>query len=173
MSRADRRIPTASACWNPSTPIPRFITAPKRSGSAKPPMRRAPERRIPVVSQIDRGFITRGVQRCSTSKFLLWITPWTAMLIFGLYCAGLCLVKGLNQTNMDNRFAFGLWIFMDLTVIALGAGAFFTGFLLYILKKLELESVINSAVVIGFACHNGALAVLIVGVGQRLTTWFA
>jgi menaquinone reductase, integral membrane subunit len=30
---------------------------------------------------------------------------------FGLYSAGLCLVKGLNQTNMDNRFAFGLWIF--------------------------------------------------------------
>ena len=35
---------------------------------------------------------------------------------------------------MDNRFAFGLWIFLDLTVIALGAGAFFTGFLLYLLK---------------------------------------
>ena len=61
------------------------------------------------------------------------------LLAFGLYGAGLCLVKGLNQTNMDNRFAFGLWIFLDLTVIALGAGAFFTGFLLYILKKRELS----------------------------------
>ena len=36
---------------------------------------------------------------------------------------------------MDNRFAFGLWIYLDLTVIALGAGAFFTGFLLYVLKQ--------------------------------------
>ena len=27
---------------------------------------------------------------------------------------GLCLYYGLNQTNMDNRFAFGLWIFLDL-----------------------------------------------------------
>ena len=26
----------------------------------------------------------------------------------------LCLYYGLNQTNMDNRFAFGLWIFLDL-----------------------------------------------------------
>jgi molybdopterin-containing oxidoreductase family membrane subunit len=50
------------------------------------------------------------------------------MLVFGAYCAGLCLVKGLNQTNMDNRYAFGLWIFVDLTIIALGAGAFFPGF---------------------------------------------
>jgi len=125
-----------------------------------------------VASQIDKGFITRGVQRCSTSKFLLWITPWTAMLIFGLYCAGLCLVKGLNQTNMDNRYAFGLWIFLDLTVIALGAGAFFTGFLLYILKFKELKAVINSAVVIGLVCYSGAMGALMVDVGQPLRAWF-
>ena len=89
-----------------------------------------------------------------------------------LYCAGLCLVKGLNQTNMDNRFAFGLWIFLDLTVIALGAGAFFTGFLLYILKLHELRAVINSAVVIGLVCYSGAMAVLVVDVGQPLRAWF-
>ena len=68
-------------------------------------------------------------------RFLLWLAPWVALLAVGLYAAYLCLALGLNQTNMDNRFAFGLWIYLDLTVIALGAGAFFTGFLLYILKK--------------------------------------
>jgi molybdopterin-containing oxidoreductase family membrane subunit len=121
---------------------------------------------------VDRQFITRGVKRCSTGKFLLWLAPWVAMLLFGLYAAGLCLVKGLNQTNMDNRFAFGLWIFLDLTVIALGAGAFFTGFLLYILKLKELKSVINSAVVIGLVCYSGAMCVLAVDVGQPLRSWF-
>ena len=100
------------------------------------------------------------------------ITPWAALLAFGLYAAGLCLVKGLNQTNMDNRFAFGLWIFLDLTVIALGAGAFFTGFLLYILKLDELRAVINSAVVIGLVCYSGAVCVLMVDVGQPLRAWF-
>ncbi len=95
-----------------------------------------------------------------------------ALLVFGLYSAGLCLVKGLNQTNMDNRFAFGLWIFLDLTVIALGAGAFFTGFLLYILKLKELRAVINSAVVIGLVCYSGAVCVLAVDVGQPLRAWF-
>jgi molybdopterin-containing oxidoreductase family membrane subunit len=94
------------------------------------------------------------------------------MLAFGLYCTALCLVKGLNQTNMDNRFAFGLWIFLDLTVIALGAGAFFTGFLLYILRVKELRAVINSAVVIGLVCYSGAVCVLGVDVGQPLRAWF-
>jgi molybdopterin-containing oxidoreductase family membrane subunit len=112
------------------------------------------------------------MNRCSSGKFLLWIVPWIAMLAFGLYCAGLCLVKGLNQTNMDNRFAFGLWIFLDLTVIALGAGAFFTGFLLYILKLKELRAVINSAVVIGVVCYSGAMCALAVDVGQPLRFWF-
>ena len=81
-------------------------------------------------------------------------------------------MKGLNQTGMDNRFAFGLWIFLDLTVIALGAGAFFTGFLLYILKVRDLHSVINSAVVIGLVCYSGAVCVLAVDVGQPLRAWF-
>jgi Ni/Fe-hydrogenase subunit HybB-like protein len=121
---------------------------------------------------IDRHLIAHDADRCPTHRFLLWILFWSAVLGFGLYGAGLCLVKGLNQTNMDNRFAFGLWIFLDLTVIALGAGAFFTGFLLYILKKHELESVINSAVVIGFVCYSGAVAVLMVDVGQPLRFWF-
>jgi molybdopterin-containing oxidoreductase family membrane subunit len=102
----------------------------------------------------------------------MWIAPWAALLAFGVYAAGLCLVKGLNQTNMDNRFAFGLWIFLDLTVIALGAGAFFTGFLLYILKLKELRAVINSAVVIGLVCYSGAVAALMVDVGQPLRAWF-
>lgn len=121
---------------------------------------------------MDREFIPRGVRRCSSGRFWLWILPWAALLAFGLYAAGLCLVKGLNQTNMDNRFAFGLWIFLDLTVIALGAGAFFTGFLLYILKVKDLDSVINSAVVIGFVCYSGAVTALLVDVGQPLRFWF-
>jgi molybdopterin-containing oxidoreductase family membrane subunit len=121
---------------------------------------------------MDKLYITRGVRRCSAGRFLLWILPWAALLAFGLYSAGLCLVKGLNQTNMDNRFAFGLWIFLDLTVIALGAGAFFTGFLLYILRIQELRAVINSAVVIGLVCYSGAVAVLAIDVGQPLRAWF-
>ena len=123
-------------------------------------------------SSLDKQFIPRGLARCSTPKFLLWIAPWAALLAFGLYAAALCVIKGLNQTNMDNRFAFGLWIFLDLTVIALGAGAFFTGFLLYILKIHELRAVINSAVVIGLVCYSGAVCVLAVDVGQPLRFWF-
>ena len=94
------------------------------------------------------------------------------MLAVGIYAAGLCLYYGLNQTNMDNRFAFGLWIFLDLGIIALGAGAFFTGFLVYILKRAELRPILNTAVVVGFICYSGAVAILMIDVGQPLRAWF-
>ena len=121
---------------------------------------------------MDNQLVIRGVERASFPKFLLWLFPWLVMFGFGAYAIYLCLAEGLNQTNMDNRFAFGLWIYLDLTVIALGAGAFFTGFLLYILKKKELAAVINSAVVLGFICYSGAVLVLMVDVGQPLRAWF-
>ncbi len=121
---------------------------------------------------MDKELIPRGVRRTTPGRFLLWLLPWVALLGFGLYGAYLCLAEGLNQTNMDNRFAFGLWVYLDLTVIALGAGAFFTGFLLYIMRREELRAVINSAVVIGLICYSGAVAVLMVDVGQPLRAWF-
>jgi Ni/Fe-hydrogenase subunit HybB-like protein len=81
----------------------------------------------------DSRWIARGEERVSLPRFLAWLAPWVILLAIGVYAAALCLYYGLNQTNMDNRFAFGLWIFLDLGVIALGAGAFFNGFLFYIL----------------------------------------
>lgn len=120
----------------------------------------------------DTRWIARGAERTSLSRFLLWLTPWAALLAVGVYAAGLCLYHGLNQTNMDNRFAFGLWIFLDLGIIALGAGAFFTGFLVYILKRAELKPILNTAVVVGFICYSGAVAILMIDVGQPLRAWF-
>jgi menaquinone reductase, integral membrane subunit len=120
----------------------------------------------------DSRWIARGAERTTLSRFLLWLAPWVGLLALGVYAAGLCLYYGLNQTNMDNRFAFGLWIFLDLGIIALGAGAFFTGFLVYILKRVDLRPVLNTAVVVGFICYSGAVAILMIDVGQPLRAWF-
>lgn len=121
---------------------------------------------------MDKDLVGRGARRAPLGKFGLWLLPWIALLGVGLYAVALCFGHGLNQTNMDNRFAFGLWIFLDLTIIAFGAGAFFTGFLMYILRRHELKEIIYGAVVMGFICYSGAVAVLVVDVGQPLRAWF-
>jgi molybdopterin-containing oxidoreductase family membrane subunit len=81
-------------------------------------------------------------------------------------------IKGLNQTNMNNAYGFALWIWADLAVIALGGGAFFTGFLRYIVGKGEIKNIINFAVLIGVICYTSALLILGFDVGQPLRGWF-
>ena len=121
---------------------------------------------------MDAPLIPEGVTRCSTKRFFFWTLPWILMLIWGGISAILCLWKALNQTNMSNIFVFALWIVFDLGLIALGAGAFFTGFLTYIIGKKELKDIINAAVIIGFICYSGAMAILGIDIGQPLRGWF-
>jgi molybdopterin-containing oxidoreductase family membrane subunit len=121
---------------------------------------------------LDSPLLPQGVKRCTPGAFFLWTLPWLALLAWGGLSAFLCLWKGLNQTNMSNVFAFALWIVFDLAVIALGAGAFFTGFLTYIVGRKELKSIINTAVVIGFICYSGAMAMLGIDIGQPIRGWF-
>ena len=121
---------------------------------------------------MDSALIPEGVKRCSPKVFFLWTMPWLGLLAWGGVSAFFCLFYGLNQTNMSNIFAFALWIVFDLAVIALGAGAFFTGFLRYIVGKDELKNIINAAVIIGFICYSGAMGMLGIDIGQPIRGWF-
>lgn len=122
---------------------------------------------------MDRHLIPRGLDRASLPRFLLWLLPWVALSVWGGYAAVALFRDGLYHTNMDNRFAFGLWIILDLAIIALGAGAFFLGFMTYIMRRHEFKQVLNTAVIVGFVCYSGAIATLAIDVGQPIRAWFA
>jgi Ni/Fe-hydrogenase subunit HybB-like protein len=125
-----------------------------------------------IIISKDSELIPEGLPRCSLPKFSLWIFALLLVLGWGLLAAFLIFWKGLNQTNMNDYFGFALWITFDLAVIALGAGAFFTGFLTYIWGKKELKAIINFAVMIGFICYSGAILILTLDIGQPLRSWY-
>lgn len=126
----------------------------------------------PVAAPVRPAPAIARSRRCSTRRFSLWLMPWVALLLVGLFAAAQCLFEGLHHTNMDNRYPFGLWIFLDLTVIALGAGAFTTGLLAYVFRWHEVRAVLHLAVLTGLMCYGGAIAILLVDVGQPLRAWF-
>jgi len=121
---------------------------------------------------MDSALIPKGLKRCSAGKFYLGIALVGAVVLWGVYAMLLVWIKGLNQTNMNDSYGFALWIWADLGIIALGGGAFFTGFLRYIIGKDELKNIINYAVVIGFVCYASAQLILGIDVGQPLRGWF-
>jgi molybdopterin-containing oxidoreductase family membrane subunit len=121
---------------------------------------------------MDTALMPKGVKRCPLPVFLGGLAAVSVVLLWGVFAMLLCWLKGLNQTNMNNAYGFALWIWADLAVIALGGGAFFTGFLKYIVGKDELKNIINYAVLIGFICYSSALLILGIDVGQPLRGWF-
>jgi Ni/Fe-hydrogenase subunit HybB-like protein len=121
---------------------------------------------------MDQALLPEGVKRCSPGTFFLFQAMWLGLVGFGLLGATLCLGLGLNQTGLNDYFGFGLWIVFDLAVIALGAGAFSTGFLSYIIGKKELKPIVNAAVIIGFICYSGAVGMLGIDIGQPIRGWF-
>ena len=121
---------------------------------------------------MDSALIPKGANRCPFPVFATGIAVVGVIVLWGVYAMGLCWLKGLNQTNMDDYYGFALWIWADLAVIAIGGGAFFTGLLRYVLGIDELKNIINLAVVIGFICYSSALLILAIDIGQPLRGWF-
>ena len=121
---------------------------------------------------VHASLFPEGCPRCSLLKFLLHLVPVAAVGLWGAYAAFRVLAHGLGETGLDDYFGFGLWITFDLAVIALGAGAFFTGALRYLLNIDALKNIINLTVVVGFLCYSGAMLVLVLDIGQPLRAWF-
>lgn len=121
----------------------------------------------------DKPLWPEGVQRCSILKFHWILGVAGLMLAWGGLSAFWILWKALSVTGMNDYFAFGLWIVADLAIIALGAGAFFTGLMNYYLgQKENLKDVINAAVLIGFLCYSIAVLMLGLDIGQPIRGWF-
>jgi molybdopterin-containing oxidoreductase family membrane subunit len=126
---------------------------------------------------MDRALIPDGLKRCPLPVFALWTLILLAAICWGIWAGSLVLLKALNLTGLNDYFGFGAYITADLAIIALGAGAFFSGFLYYGLSRFfpalkELHKIINLAVIVGFVCYTGALAVLLLEIGQPLRGWF-
>jgi len=94
---------------------------------------------------MDTALIPEGAKRCPIWQFILLIVVAGAVALWGIVALILIYMKGLNQTNMNDYYGFAVWIWADLTVIALGGGAFFTGLMRYIFGKDELKYIINYA----------------------------
>jgi len=122
---------------------------------------------------MDSTLIPEGVKRCSFKAFCLWLLVILGVIGWGVLGGFFVLWKGLNVTGLNDYFGFGLYITADLAIIALGAGAFFTGFLTYVIGKKELKDIINLAVVVGFICYTGAQLVLLLEIGQPIRGWFS
>lgn len=105
------------------------------------------------------------------TPFWLWIAFWAMVLAVGLYAVFLILTKGLIVTNMSDGTPWGLWIILDLSSIALGAGAFSISAIAYIMGRKEYLPLARVAVFVGILGYSGALMALALDIGRPDRFW--
>jgi molybdopterin-containing oxidoreductase family membrane subunit len=103
--------------------------------------------------------------------FLIWLGFLAILLLIGVYSTITVFINGLYITNMSDSVPWGLWITVDLSSIALGAGAFTLSAIVYIFGIKNLQSIIRLAVLVGFAGYTSALLMLVVDIGRPDRFW--
>ena len=107
-----------------------------------------------------------------------FITPWTAWLAFlgiillgGLAAGIMVFWKGLGITNLTDLVPWGLWITIDLSSIALGAGAFSLCAAVYLFGLKRYQPIARTATFVGLIGYTMATLALILDIGKPERFW--
>jgi molybdopterin-containing oxidoreductase family membrane subunit len=102
---------------------------------------------------------------------LAWLALIGLLLLVGLVSAIQVFWHGLVITNMSNTVPWGLWITIDLSSIALGAGAFTLSAIVYLLGLKNFRPIIRLAIFVGFIGYSTALLTLVMDIGRPDRFW--
>lgn len=111
--------------------------------------------------------------KLKTLLFPMWVIILLLFIVSGLFGAYQVLSQGLAVTNLSDIVPWGLWIGIDLSAIALAAGAFTLSAAVYLLKMNELKPVARTAVFLGFLGYSMAMMTLLMDIGRPDRFWHA
>ena len=111
---------------------------------------------------------------------LFRITPWILWLGFVGLLLLLALVggmavfwNGLWITNLTDLVPWGLWITIDLSSIALSAGAFSLCAAVYLIGLKRYEPIARTATFVGLIGYSMAMLALVLDIGRPDRFWHA
>lgn len=124
----------------------------------------------PTKQDIQR-FIQDTVVPASREPVVRWMAFLSIFIVAGVGAALVVFIKGLGVTNLTDLVPWGLWISIDLSAIALAAGAFSVSAIAYLLRKKELQPVAKTAVFVGFIGYSMAMMMLLLDIGRPDRFW--
>ena len=115
------------------------------------------------------------LERSRFQKLLFpgWVASLGVVVLAGLIAGIIVLVRGLVVTNLSDLVPWGLWITLDLSAIALSAGAFTLSAAVYLLGLKHLQPLARTAVFIGLIGYSMAIMMLLMDIGRPDRLWHA
>ena len=104
--------------------------------------------------------------RLKLTPWVLWMAFLGIFLIAGVVGGGIILWEGLSVTNLTDLVPWGLWITIDLSSIALAAGAFSLCAVVYLVGLKEYEPVARTATFVGLIGYSMAMLCLFMDIGR-------
>lgn len=98
--------------------------------------------------------------------YVVWILFLATLVAIGVVSVVHVLIHGLGVTNLTDQLPWGLWITVDLSAIALGAGAFTLSAAVYVFGWKRYEAIARAAVVVGLLGYTSAMIALFVDIGR-------
>ena len=109
-----------------------------------------------------------------------FLTPWMFWLAFlgiillaGLVAGIFVFWKGLSITNLTDLVPWGLWITIDLSAIALAAGAFSLCAAVHLFGLKRYELIARTATFVGLIGYTMAMLALVLDIGRPDRFWKA
>jgi len=107
------------------------------------------------------------------TPFQWWMAGLSIFLVFGLIAGLTVFAKGLIVTNLTDLIPWGLWITIDLSSIALSAGAFSLCAVVYLVGLKQYQPVARTATFIGIVGYSMAMLCLLMDIGRPDRFWHA
>jgi len=112
-------------------------------------------------------------QKIVITPWLIWLGVMGIILLAGLIGGILVFWKGLVITNFTDLVPWGLWITIDLSSIALSAGAFSLCAGVYLFGLKRYQPIARTATFIGLIGYTMAMLSLILDIGRPDRFWKA
>jgi Ni/Fe-hydrogenase subunit HybB-like protein len=107
------------------------------------------------------------------SLFRVWLLVLLTVLVLGVIGGVIVLNEGLQVTNLTDLVPWGLWITIDLSSVAMSAGAFMLCAIVYLVGLKRFQPVARTATYIGLIGYTMAVLTLLLDIGRPDRFWHA
>jgi Ni/Fe-hydrogenase subunit HybB-like protein len=115
----------------------------------------------------------RASQRTFFTPLQIWLAFLATLMVGGVVAGYHVFTRGLIVTNLTDLVPWGLWITIDLSAIAMSAGAFMLCAAVYLLGLKKYQPLARTATYIGLIGYSMAVLCLMMDIGRPERFWHA